>query len=63
MLNSLLGSILVWSIMMLALIFYIFGLVFVQGVANFLTRRALRASHEPVPEDPDVPHSRSFLAW
>ena len=36
MLNSLLGSILVWSIMMLALIFYIFGLVFVQGVANFL---------------------------
>jgi len=37
MLNSLIGSVasLFWSIAMLLLIFYIFALVFVQGVANF----------------------------
>mmetsp|Transcript_40599 Transcript_40599/g.120363 ORF Transcript_40599/g.120363 Transcript_40599/m.120363 type:complete len:785 (-) Transcript_40599:176-2530(-) len=38
MLNSLIGSLssLFWSIAMLGLIFYIFGLVFVQGVSNYL---------------------------
>lgn len=38
MLNSLVGSLssLFWSIAMLGLIFYIFGLVFVQGVSNYL---------------------------
>jgi len=53
MLNSLAGSLssLFWSICMLILIFYIFGLVFVQGVSNYLIDPDLQGNQDPVMVD------------
>jgi len=49
-LNSLLGSLisLFWAIVMLALIYYIFGLLFVQGIIPYLANRSMA---DPIVED------------
>merc|ERR1712032_1590657 len=44
--NSIVGSVvsLFWSIVMLLLMFYVFGIIFVQGVTDFLREEESRQS-------------------